>query len=31
VSPNEPQALSIGGDFSRVAGLARRGYTRFLF
>ena len=31
VSPSEAQALSIGGDFSRVAGLARRGYTRFLF
>jgi len=31
LSPNEPAALSIGGDFSRVAGLARRGYTRFLF
>jgi hypothetical protein len=31
VSPNEPAALSIGGDFTRVAGLARRGYTRFLF
>lgn len=31
VSPDVPQALSIGGDFSRVAGLARRGYTRFLF
>jgi hypothetical protein len=31
LSPNEPQALSIGGDFSRVGGLARRGYTRFLF
>jgi hypothetical protein len=31
LSPTEPQALSIGGDFTRVAGLARRGYTRFLF
>jgi hypothetical protein len=31
VSPNEPAALSVGGDFTRVAGLARRGYARFLF
>jgi hypothetical protein len=31
VSPDQPQALSIGGDFTRVGGLARRGYTRFLF
>jgi hypothetical protein len=31
VSADEPQALSIGGDFSRVGGVARRGYTRFLF
>jgi hypothetical protein len=31
LSPAEPAALSIGGDFTRVAGLARRGYTRFLF
>lgn len=31
LSPNEPAALSIGGDFTRVGGLARRGYTRFLF
>jgi hypothetical protein len=31
LSPNQPAALSIGGDFTRVGGLARRGYTRFLF
>jgi hypothetical protein len=31
VSPDEPAALSIGGDFTRVSDLARRGYTRFLF
>jgi len=31
LSPDEPAALSIGGDFTRVSGLARRGYTRFLF
>jgi hypothetical protein len=30
LGPNEPPALSIGGDFTRVAGLARRGYARFL-
>ena len=30
-SPNEPASLSIGGDFTRVAGLARRGFTRFSF
>ncbi|MDQ6523071.1 hypothetical protein RB608_05640 [Nocardioides sp. LHD-245] len=24
-------ALSVGGDFTRVAGAARRGYARFLF
>jgi len=31
LSPNAAPALSIGGDFTRVAGLARRGYTRFDF
>jgi hypothetical protein len=31
LSPGEPSALSAGGDFTRVANLARRGYTRFLF
>jgi hypothetical protein len=33
LSPNEPPApsLSVGGDFTRVAGEARRGYARFLF
>jgi hypothetical protein len=31
LSPNATPALSIGGDFSRVGGLGRRGYTRFLF
>lgn len=31
LSPNEPAALSIGGDFTLVSGQARRGYTRFLF
>lgn len=31
VSPSEPPALSVGGDFTRVAGQARRGYARFLF
>lgn len=31
VSPGATPALSIGGDFSRVATLPRRGYTRFLF
>jgi hypothetical protein len=31
LSPGEPAALSIGGDFTRVGGLARRGYTRLLF
>ena len=31
LSADQPQALSIGGDFTRVGGLARRGYTRFLF
>ena len=31
VSPSEPPAVSIGGDFTRVGGLARRGYARFLF
>jgi hypothetical protein len=31
VSPDEPQALSVGGDFTRVGGLARRGYARLLF
>lgn len=29
-SPGEPPALSVGGDFTRVGGLARRGYARFL-
>lgn len=29
-SPGEPAALSVGGDFTRVGGLARRGYARFL-
>jgi hypothetical protein len=31
LSPNTAPALSIGGDFTRVGGLARRGYTRFNF
>lgn len=31
LSPNAVPALSIGGDFTRVAGLARRGYARFNF
>jgi hypothetical protein len=31
LSPDAVPALSIGGDFSRVGGVARRGYTRFLF
>lgn len=31
LSPDAAPALSIGGDFTRVAGLARRGYTRFDF
>ncbi len=31
VSPDATPALSIGGDFSRVGGLARRGFTRFAF
>lgn len=31
LSPNAVPALSIGGDFTRVAGAARRGYARFLF
>ncbi|MFZ2502505.1 MAG: hypothetical protein WAW88_07540 [Nocardioides sp.] len=30
-SPNATPALSIGGDFTRVGDVARRGYTRFLF
>ena len=30
-SPDAAPALTIGGDFTRVAGLARRGYTRFTF
>jgi hypothetical protein len=31
-TPVAPEAaLSIGGDFTRVAGLARRGFTRFNF
>lgn len=31
LSPAATPALSAGGDFTRVAGLARRGYARFLF
>lgn len=31
VSPDAVPALSIGGDFTRVGGLARRGYARFNF
>jgi hypothetical protein len=31
LSPNATPALSIGGDFSRVATLPRRGYARFAF
>jgi hypothetical protein len=31
LSPEASPALSIGGDFTRVGGLARRGYTKFLF
>jgi hypothetical protein len=31
LSPNAVPALCIGGDFTRVAGLARRGFTRFNF
>lgn len=31
LNPDTVHALSIGGDFTRVAGLARRGYTRFDF
>lgn len=30
-SPNALPALSVGGDFTRVAGAARRGYARFRF
>ena len=30
LSPNAVPALSIGGDFTRVAGAARRGYARFI-
>lgn len=30
LSPDQPPALSVGGDFTRVAGVARRGYARFL-
>jgi hypothetical protein len=30
-SPDAVPALSIGGDFTRAGGVARRGYTRFLF
>jgi hypothetical protein len=30
LSPNQPPALSVGGDFTRVGGAARRGYARFL-
>jgi hypothetical protein len=29
--PGAVDALSVGGDFTRVAGAARRGYARFLF
>jgi hypothetical protein len=29
LSPNAVPALSVGGDFTNVAGLARRGYARF--
>lgn len=29
--PGTVDALSVGGDFTRVAGAARRGYARFLF
>jgi hypothetical protein len=31
LSPNAIPSLSIGGDFTRVGGLARRGYARFNF
>jgi hypothetical protein len=31
LSPDAAPALSIGGDFTRVAGAARRGYARFNF
>lgn len=31
LSPDEPPALSVVGDFTRVNGTARRGYARFLF
>jgi hypothetical protein len=31
LSPNQPAALSVGGDFTRTASVARRGYARFLF
>jgi hypothetical protein len=31
LSPDAVPALSIGGDFTQVNGLARRGYARFLF
>jgi hypothetical protein len=31
VSQEAVPALSIGGDFTRVAGVARRGYARFMF
>ena len=31
VSPGAAPALSIGGDFTRVGGTARRGYARFAF
>lgn len=30
-SPDAVPALSVGGDFTRVAGAARRGYARFVF
>lgn len=29
--PGSVDALSVGGDFTRIAGAARRGYARFLF
>jgi hypothetical protein len=31
LSPNAVPALSVGGDFTRTGGVARRGYARFLF
>ena len=29
LSPVQPNALSVGGDFTRVAAVARRAYARF--